>query len=159
MTSGRALLACGILAACAALSARADPAEELGRLRDEAAQMRRSLDRLDAKIRALETEIGDSRGGAAGRAQEPTAAPPAAASAIRPEASPLLQLRRNWSQVEPGIPAERVEGLLGKPEKVLRIDGSLVWYYVYPGLGRGSVFFGAGGKVSSAQAPGVGGSF
>jgi hypothetical protein len=149
-----ALLACAVAAACAAAPARADPAEELGRLRDEAAQMRRSLDRLDARIRALESEIGGSRGGI-GPAQEPVA-PPAIAPAVRLDASPLLQLRRNWSQVEAGIPSDRVEGLLGKPEKVLRIDGSVVWYYVYPGLGRGSVFFDAGGKVSSAQPPSAG---
>jgi hypothetical protein len=139
MTSGRAVLACGILAACAALSAHADPAEELGRLRDEAAQMRRALDALDARIRALETEIG--AGGAAARPETP---PGGAADA------------RNWRQIDRGLPAERVEALIGKPEKVLRIDGNLVWYYVYPGLGRGSVFFDRGGKVSSAQPPGTG---
>lgn len=132
------VLACGIAAACAAISARADPAEDLARLRDEAAQMRRSLDRLDAKIRALEAEIG----GGAGRSQEPSG-----------NAAPIAA---NWSQIEPGIPSDRVEALLGKPEKVLRIDGNLVWYYVYPGLGRGSVFFDGSGKVSSSQRPRAG---
>jgi hypothetical protein len=49
-----------------------------------------------------------------------------------------------------------VQALLGAPEKVMRIDGALVWYYVYPGIGPGSVFFNASGKVSSRQSPSLG---
>lgn len=65
-------------------------------------------------------------------------------------------MKRNWSQVRPGTPDDEVLVLLGKPEKELRIDGNLVWYYVYPEIGRGSVFFTADRKVSSAQAPAFG---
>ncbi len=46
-----------------------------------------------------------------------------------------------------------VQALLGKPEGELRIDGNPVWYYVHPGIGRGSVFFNGDGRVSSAQSP------
>jgi hypothetical protein len=49
-----------------------------------------------------------------------------------------------------------VRALLGAPEKVLRIDGALMWYYAYPGIGPGSVFFNASGKVSSRQSPRLG---
>jgi hypothetical protein len=54
------------------------------------------------------------------------------------------------------LPEEKVEALLGKPQKILRIDNTPVWYYVYPEIGRGSVFFNASGKVSGRQAPGLG---
>src|SRR6266581_8051142 len=119
--SGR-LLAFAIAAALTALPARADPADELTSLRQEAARLRQSLEGLDARIRALEN----------GNPQP---------------AFPLFPLQRNWSEIQPGTPQERVDALLGKPERVLRINGDLVWYYIYPGLGRGSVFFDGQGKV------------
>jgi hypothetical protein len=131
------------IAAYAAVPAHADPAEELDRIRDEAAQMRRSLDRLDARIRELEREVGGAQ------------TPPGAASApsVSAEPPPLVLLQRSWSQIERGLPADRVEALLGKPGKLLSIDGSPVWYYAYPGLGRGSVFFDRSGRVSGVQPP------
>ena|SRR6266571_3958413 len=129
--SGR-LLAFAIAAALTALPARADPADELTSLRQEAAQLRQSLEGLDARIRALEKNENPQ------------------------PASPLFLLQRNWSEIQPGTPQQRVDALLGKPERVLRINGDLVWYYLYPGLGRGSVFFDGEGKVSSAQAPRLG---
>jgi hypothetical protein len=114
--------------------------DELARVREEAAALRQSLDRLDARIRALEGNAG-------------------AASASRgysKNIDALASLRRGWSQVAPGLPENEVETLLGKPEKVLYIDGTLVWYYIYPEIGRGSVFFNASGRVSSKQSPGAG---
>lgn len=147
-TSGRrlALAAFGFAIALTALSARAGPADELTQLRKEAAELRQKLDQLDAKIQALEN-------------QSPAAS--AKAAAARPEADsssahPVALLKQNWAQIEPGIPREKVQSLLGPPEKVLRIDGSTVWYYAYPGVGRGSVFFTGSGKVSSAQSPSFG---
>lgn len=142
--SGR-LLAFAIAAALTALPARADPADELARLRQEAVRMRQSLDDLDARIRALEDGNPDARG--PGNTERTKAAPAESA---------LFVMQRNWSQIQPGTPQERVDALLGKPERVMRINGDLVWYYVYPGLGRGSVFFDGEGKVSSAQAPRLG---
>lgn len=114
--------------------------DELARLRAEAALQRQSLDRVEARIRALEGNAGA------------TNASPDHSTRV----DALASLKRGWSQVAPGLPEDRVEALLGKPEKVLRIDGTLVWYYVYPEIGRGSVFFNASGKVSSRQAPGMG---
>ena len=123
--------------ALAALSARADRADEIARLRSEAAAMRQSLDELDAKIQALE-------GAKAGAPEKKPA-----------EASPV-SVHRSWSQVQPGVSKQEVAVLLGKPERVMQINGDLVWYYVYPGLGRGSVFFNADDKVTSTQAPRAG---
>lgn len=136
----------GLAAALTALAARADPADELTLLRQEAARLRQSLDGLDARIRALEDP------GQAARA-------PAEIERTRavPAESALFVLQRNWSEIQAGTSQERVSALLGKPERVLHINGDLAWYYVYPGLGRGSVFFNDAGKVSSAQAPRLGG--
>jgi hypothetical protein len=131
------LLACGAAAALTAFPAAADQSDDLSRLREEAAQQRRELEGTEARIRTLEHKSGD---------------------AIAPamQISPLAQLKHSWSQVEPGTPRERVQALLGAPQKVLHIDGTLVWYYVYPEVGPASVFFNASGKVSSRQSPSLG---
>jgi len=68
-------------------------------------------------------------------------------------ASPQAQLRLNWSKIEPGIDADHVSRLLGEPTSKLRLDGRTAWYYSYPGLGNGSVFFTDAGRVSSRQSP------
>jgi uncharacterized coiled-coil protein SlyX len=142
------LLACGLAASLTALSAAADQSDDLSRLREEAAQQRRELERTEAKLRALEQKNGDPTGALPGASRTD----PAAATQV----SPLVQLKKSWSQVEPGTPQDRVQALLGAPDRVLRIDGALVWYYVYPEVGRGSVFFNASGKVSSRQSPSLG---
>jgi hypothetical protein len=134
------LLLAGLALALSAAWAFADQSDELTRLREEAAQQRRDLDGTEARIRTLEGDTGNA----------------AARDASPQPASPLVQLKRNWSQVEPGTPKERVQALLGPPEKVLRIDGALVWYYAYPGIGPASVFFNARGVVSSRQSPSFG---
>jgi SmpA / OmlA family len=140
----RVVLAC-IAAALVALHAHADPADDLARLKQEAARLRQSLDELDARIRTLE---GGNPGPAApGTATDVSAKPPAPS---------YFQLQRNWSEIEPGASKDRVNTLLGKPEREMHINGDLVWYYVYPGLGRGSVFFSTAGKVAAVQPPRVG---
>jgi hypothetical protein len=142
------LVAFAIAAAVAALPARADPADELTSLRREAAQKRQSLNDLDARIRALENAnpVASSPGD-----MERTKAAPVESGA--PAESAFFVLQKNWSEIRPGTSQQRVDALLGKPERVMRINGDLAWYYVYPGLGRGSVFFNEEGRVSSAQAP------
>ena len=132
-----------LAAGCIAVALSAPAAgqdDELARLHQEAAALRQALDRLEARIQALERNAG-----AAG-----------ASRSYSGSIDALASLKRGWSQVVPGLPEDKVEALLGKPEKVLRIDNTLVWYYLYPEIGRGSVFFNASGKVSSRQAPGVG---
>lgn len=146
------LLGCGVVVALTALSAAADQAEELARLREEAAKLRQTLEGLDSRIRALESQ---QRSPAARKGTEP---PRDLGSETRPPipVSPVVSLKQSWSQVQPGTPEDKVQALLGKPARVLHIDGAVVWYYVYPGIGRGSVFFNASGKVSSAQEPSLG---
>jgi len=146
-TSRLLLLACSAAAALTALPAAADQSDDLSRLREEAAQQRRELEGTEARLRALEQKSGDTTG--RGNGLQPAAAPAT-------QVSQLVQLKQSWSQVEPGTPQERVRVLLGAPEKELRIDGALVWYYAYPGIGPASVFFNTGGKVSSRQSPNFG---
>jgi hypothetical protein len=142
----RLFFAWGIAAALTALPASADQSDDLARLREEAAQQRRELEGTEARLRALEQKSGETAGRENG--VQPTSAPATV--------SQLVQLKRNWSQVEPGTSQDLVRALLGAPEKALRIDGALMWYYVYPGIGPGSVFFNASGKVSSRQSPRLG---
>jgi hypothetical protein len=131
----RAALLAVALATLSAPPARAQSADELASLKQEQARLRQSLDEIDRRIRAIE---------GAGASDTP-AAPPSTPS--------LLVLQRNWLEIKPGITKARVDGLLGKPEREMRINGDLVWYYVYPGIGRGSVFFNGEDKVTAAQAP------
>ncbi len=160
------LAALGVAVALSASPVRADPTEDLARLKQEAAQLRHSLDQLEAKIGALENRQGgrnvapSATGPASNPGPEgsPANAPGSTAKSVATEVTSLAALRQNWSRVQPGTTDDAVQALLGKPERVLRIDGSPVWYYLYPGVGRGSVFFTLDGKVSSTQAP-VGGSF
>jgi len=107
--------------------------------------MRQSLDDLDARIQALESENPDARSlGSTGQRK------------VAPAESAFFVVQRKWSEIRPGTSMERVDALLGKPERVMRINGDLVWYYVYPGLGRGSVFFDGEKRVSNARSPQVG---
>ena len=133
--------ACGLALALGVLPAVADQSDELTRLREEAAQQRRDLQGTESRIRALEQKRGEA---------------PAPDAKADTGVSALAQFKKNWSQVEPGTPQERVQALLGAPQRVLRIDGALVWYYVYPGIGPASVFFNARGEVSSRQSPSFG---
>jgi hypothetical protein len=128
---------------------------ELARLRQEAVDLRQALESVEARIRVLETRDPADPGESAQAVSQRGNSAPAAQNA--PAAmDALVTLKRNWSQVVPGITREEVQALLGAPGNVLRIDGTPVWYYAYPGIGRGSVFFREDGTVSSRQAPPLG---
>ncbi len=60
----RSLLVCGIVISLTTLSAAADQTEDLARLRGEAAQLRQGLERLEARIQAIENQ---NRNPAAGK--------------------------------------------------------------------------------------------
>jgi hypothetical protein len=124
-----------VIGALVSLPAYADGADDIARLREEAAVLRQSLDKLEAEIRALE--------GARPEAQ------------ARAEPS-LVSVHRSWSGIHRGLSKERVSEVLGAPGSVLHINGDLVWYYVYPGMGKGSVFFDREDKVTAVQAPNFG---
>ncbi len=81
----------------------------------------------------------------------PIAARRIEAAAIGPSAQ--VQLRSNWARIGAGMTSAEVSGLLGEPTRRLTLDGRSVWYYSYPALGNGSVFFTDSGQVSSRQSP------
>jgi len=145
------LVALGIALALAAPSAWPDPPDELTGLREEAAQLRQSLERLEA-IEAQRRPTAENSTVPPSSKTESMPAP----RIVPTDVSSLVTMKQNWAQIETGAPEDKVHALLGEPQKVLRIDGSLVWYYAYPGIGRGSVFFNRDGKVSSTQAPAPG---
>jgi SmpA / OmlA family len=81
-----------------------------------------------------------------------SAAPPARASVD----DKIVVLRKSWRQISGKMTREQVSETLGPPSKEMLINGKLVWYYVYSGLGAGSVFFKGDGHVSSSQPPNIG---
>jgi len=52
-----------------------------------------------------------------------------------------------------------VKETLGPPTRETLINGKVVWYYYYAGLGAGSVFFNGDGRASSSQSPNLGWGF
>jgi hypothetical protein len=77
----------------------------------------------------------------------PTATQPAAADA------PVVVPRAQWRHVQAGLTMDEVNGLIGAPTKTFELSGKTVWYYYYPAIGAGSVFFDAHGRASSVQRP------
>ncbi len=86
----------------------------------------------------------------------PNAVPPSVPVAAKPAADSIVALRESWRQVERGMTQAQISGLLGAPTKEMTINGKLVWYYYYRGIGGASVFFNGNGHVSSHQPPTVG---
>lgn len=122
----------------AALPAGAQTTDELAALKQEQARLRQSLDDIDRRIRALEG-----------------ASAPAGTTTPRIEVPQTTYptLQRAWSEIQPGVMKARVDQILGKPAREMLINSDRVWYYVYPGIGSGSVFFNSQDKVTATQAP------
>jgi hypothetical protein len=127
------------------------PTAALGEAQHEAAPA--------AAAAAVATPAAASAAPEAATAKASTAAPgnAAASAPASPTAvSELAVLKKAWRQVEPGIASQKVHDLLGAPTQELTINGKLAWYYVYPGIGAGSVFFNDSRRVSSKQSPPLG---
>lgn len=58
-----------------------------------------------------------------------------------------------WQSVHSDLSAGEVRKLLGEPARRFQLGNRLVWYYVYPGVGRGSVMFDQSGHVVDWQRP------
>jgi hypothetical protein len=71
----------------------------------------------------------------------------------------IVVLRKSWRRISGEMTRENVREALGPPSKEMLINGKAVWYYVYSGLGAGSVFFRSDGHVSSSQSPNIGWGF
>lgn len=94
------------------------------------------------------------------KADQAVAPPQPAVPATEPSVDDqVVALRRSWRRIAAGMPQADVRSALGPPSHEMRINGKVVWYYYYAGLGAGSVFFNADGRISSSQSPNLGWGF
>lgn len=161
-----------MLLGMASLPAAMAAEPDIASLEREVAALKEVVQRLQARVDSLERHpiaaeqpassvpvaASPPASQVASRASLKAALPAAPIAALQPGADPLVaspeaQLRANWSKIEPGIDAGQVSRLLGEPTKKLRLDGRNAWYYSYPAMGNGSVFFTDAGRVSSRQSP------
>lgn len=89
-------------------------------------------------------------------AREPARSAPAANASVDDK---VVLLRSSWQRIARGMEQSAVTDTLGPPSRNMLINGKVVWYYYYAGLGAGSVFFNADGRVSSSQSPNLGWGF
>jgi hypothetical protein len=131
---------------------------ELRELQTEVEILRREVKMLHARIESLEgkRESATARAPTSEPAVARTNTPPPSGSTDDRRADSVVALKLRWSKVAPGMTGPEVAEAIGEPAAKLAIDGRPVWYYVYAGIGRGSVMFDGGGRVSSLQAPAVG---
>src|SRR5690349_13295496 len=108
--------------------------------------LRREVKTLHARIEALE-------------AKQTSATVSVHAESVTPQGSEATlatrsaELKMRWQRIAPGMTSREVLDAIGEPAAKLSIDGRPVWYYAYTGVGRASVMFDGGGRVSSLQAP------
>jgi hypothetical protein len=145
---------------------------ELQLLRQQVEDLQNTVRQLQEQVNALEKNDSTSWVPAtAAPATAPTApAPgvtpaPTAQSAAAPKepiaakaplADKIVVLRTSWRHVSPGMTQAEVGQALGPPTREMLINGKVVWYYYYAGLGAGSVFFNRDGRISSSQSPNLG---
>jgi hypothetical protein len=91
-------------------------------------------------------------------APTPVVQPPTSATGPAAADAPVVVPRAQWRRVHSGLTMDEVNGLIGAPTKTFELAGKTVWYYYYPAIGAGSVFFDAHGHASSVQRP-AGGSW
>ncbi|MDE2258115.1 MAG: hypothetical protein KGK05_10175 [Xanthomonadaceae bacterium] len=140
----------------AASSDEAALREQVDALRALVVKLQAQVDRLAAITTVTPAPATSQPTAPPAAAAAPLVSPPAAAPAAVLQAgqvSPEQALRERWSQIQPALSQDEVTRLLGAPSREFAIDGRRVWYYVYPGIGRGSVFFTDEGRVSSDHSP------
>jgi SmpA/OmlA family protein len=147
--------------------ALADDAE-LRALRRQVFELKNTVRQLQQRIDALEKK-DDAPWVPATNAPPPPSASPAAsapntAGRVAPAAKAsvddkVVTLRKSWRHISTGMTRADVTETLGPPSKETLINGKVVWYYYYAGLGAGSVFFNGDGHTSSSQPPNLGWDF
>lgn len=136
--------------------------DEVKALTEMVRDLQRRVSALEARSAAQASPgaAAQASPGAAAKAPQPvphTAAITAARPGAKPDyVSPEAMLKTSWNQIESGMDKAAIEALLGAPSTTFLLGGRLVWYYYYPGTGRGSVFFTDAGRVSSYQSPFLG---
>ena len=86
-------------------------------------------------------------------APAPVTPPPTSATQPAVGDAPVAVPRAQWRRVQAGLTMDEVNGLVGAPTKIFDLAGKTVWYYYYPAIGAGSVFFDTHGRASSVQRP------
>jgi len=145
-------------------AARAD--DDIAALRGRLDQIKELVVEFETRLNALEAARGSAAvsppqaGAAAVAATGPVAAPEPApiappSSVTPPTAAeaPVVVPRAQWRRVQTGLTMEEVKALIGAPTKTFELAGKRVWYYYYPGIGAGSVFFDTNARASSFQRP------
>jgi hypothetical protein len=122
---------------------------------DDIAALRGRLDQIKELVAEFETRLSalEAARSSASAAPSPQAGATTAIAATAPVAAPVVVPRTQWRRVEAGLTMDEVSALIGAPTKTFDLAGKRVWYYYYPGVGAGSVFFDAHGRASSFQRP------
>jgi hypothetical protein len=145
--------------------ARAD--DDIAALRGRLDQIKEQVAEFETRLTALEAARGSAAqlpptGAVAATAAGATAASaaasapaPVAPKATQPAAAtaPVVVPREQWRRVQAGLTMDEVNSLIGAPATTFVLAGKTVWYYYYPAIGAGSVFFDAHGRASSVQRP------
>ena len=156
------------LAACA-------DGEDMRALRQRVDELSATVRQLQDKIKVLEQDQ-QAPWVPAARSSSSESIPPEPVAPKQIEAAPaamentspvaktsiddkIVVLRKSWRRISGEMTRDNVREALGPPSKEMLINGKAVWYYVYSGLGAGSVFFKSDGHVSSSQPPNIGWTF
>jgi len=150
----------------------------LGALRQQVEELTNTVRQLQERINALEKNDTASwipATIAPAPTTAPTAAPAQASLPKTMETAPasdraapaarasvddkVVILRNSWRRISTGMKQAEVKETLGPPTRETLINGKVVWYYYYAGLGAGSVFFNGDGRASSSQSPNLGWGF
>ena len=140
-----------MLCGCALFGSASAIAEE-----PDLAALRQQVNVLEQQLRDVRAQLLRLEGAPPAAAPQSASTPIAEPTPVIIEAgyiSPKAALQQSWSNIKPAMADSKVAELLGEPTKKLKLDGRDVWYYYYPGTGRGSVFFTDEGRVTSSQSP------
>ena len=176
---GRRFAVLSFAVACVAFAGGAHAEEsELRTLRQQVEELQDTVRQLQERINALEKKDTASwipATIAPAPAAAPTTAPAQASLPKAAEAAPasdrtapaarasvddkVVILRNSWRRISTGMKQVDVKETLGPPTRETLINGKVVWYYYYAGIGAGSVFFNGDGRISSSQSPNLGWGF
>lgn len=175
----RRLVVLSFAVACVAFVTGAQAEEnDLSALRQQVEELKDTVRQLQQRINALEKRdsaswIPATIAPAPATAQTSTpaqasapktmdtapASDPAAPAAKASIDDKVVTLRNSWRRISTGMKQADVQEALGPPTRETTMNGKVVWYYYYAGLGAGSVFFNADGRISSSQSPNLGWGF
>lgn len=153
-----ALLVFAAPPAWAAGEAPSSLATRVDRLTERVQTLEATVKRLEHELHA-QREATPAAAGAASSVPAPAATAPTPNPAAAPQAkaastseSPWI-IKSKWQSIKKGMTSQQIHSLLGEPGQQFQLSGKTVWYYRYPGVGGGSIFFSNDGTVASWQRP------